>query len=108
MRVAVIGSRSLKVGVEKYIPEGTTEIISGGARGIDSLAEKWADSNRIPKLIIKPDYGRYRESASLFRDRAIAEIADIVVAIWDGKSPGTRYTIDYARSIGKPVRVYIL
>ena len=45
MRVAIIGSRNLTVDISKYIPDGTTESISGGAKGIDTLAEKYADEH---------------------------------------------------------------
>ena len=48
---------------QNYIPNETTEIISGGAKGIDTLAEKYADENNIPKLIIKPEYAKYGKSA---------------------------------------------
>lgn len=47
MKVAVIGSRNLtNVDISEFIPAGTREIVSGGAAGIDTLAEKWADKNR--------------------------------------------------------------
>ena len=60
MKVAIIGSRNLTVDISKYIPDGTTEIISGGAKGIDTLAEKYADEHNIPKLIIKPEFNLYQ------------------------------------------------
>ena len=81
MKIAVIGSRNLRVDISKYIPAGTTEIISGGARGIDTLAEKYADENNIPKLIFKPEYEKYGKSAPLRRNKTIVEKSDIVVAI---------------------------
>ncbi len=106
MRVLVIGSRSLKVDISKYIPPEATEIISGGAHGIDSLAERWADERYIPKLIIRPDYEKYGKSAPLRRNKVMIEIADYVVAVWDGQSTGTKSSIDYAKKIGKPIEVY--
>ncbi len=108
MRVAVIGSRNLKVDIAGYIPQGTTEIVTGGARGIDRLAERYADEHYIPKLILRPDYGHYGYSAPRVRNRAIVEAANYIVALWDGKSPGTKFTIEYAKRIGKPVKVYVL
>ena len=107
MRVAVIGSRGLLVNVAEYIPEETTQLISGGALGIDTLAERWADAHNIPKLIIRPDYGEYGRAAPIRRNETIVEMADMVIAIWDGRSRGTKFTIEYAQRIGKPVRVYI-
>lgn len=108
MRVAVIGSRSLACDIGKYIPAGTTEIVSGGARGVDSLAERWADERHIPKLIIQPEYARLGQAAPHCRNRLIVDVADCVVAVWDGRSRGTREAIAYARKTGKPVRVHII
>lgn len=108
MRVAIVGSRNLLVDIEKYIPENITELVSGGAKGIDTLAEQWADRNKFPKLIIKPDYNRYGRSAPIQRNRTIVEAAEFVLAIWDGKSRGTKFTIDYAKECGIPVKVVII
>lgn len=108
MRTAIIGSRSLiDVEISKYVPDGTDMIITGGARGIDTLAEKYADENKIFKLIIKPDYETYGRRAPLLRNKTIVEKADIIIALWDGKSRGTRFTIDYAKKCGKKVKIYI-
>lgn len=106
MKVAVIGSRGLNVNIEKFIPQGVSKIISGGARGIDTLAEQYADSHGIPKLILKPDYKRYGRGAPHVRNRSIVEESDLIIAIWDGKSRGTKETIDYAMALGKEVQLY--
>ena len=108
MRVAIVGSRDLSVDIEKYIPENTTEIVSGGARVIDTLAERWADQHNIPKLILKPDYDKYGRSAPIRRNETIVSAADMVVAIWDGKSRGTKFTIDYAKKCGIPVKIVLI
>lgn len=109
MKVAIIGSRNLtNVEISKYIPENVTEIISGGARGIDTLAEEWADKNGIPKMIIKPEYERFKRGAPLKRNEKIVELADVIIALWDGKSRGTKFTIDYAKRLKKEVNIYIL
>lgn len=108
MKLAIVGSRALHVDVAPYVPAGVTCVISGGAAGIDWLAERYADERRLPKLIIRPDYARYGRAAPLLRNRLIVERADCVLAIWDGASRGTKYTVDYARSRGKPVLLHIL
>ncbi len=108
MKIAIIGSRNLTdVDISKYVPEGVTEIVSGGAKGIDTLAEKYADENGIPKTIIKPEYARYRRGAPLKRNEKIVERADIIIAFWNGKSKGTKFTIDYAKKLNKEVKIYI-
>lgn len=108
MKVAVVGSRGLTdIDISKMIPPDATLIISGGAAGVDTLAERYADEKGIPKRIIKPDYALYGKQAPLVRDRMIVELADAVIAVWDGSSPGTGYTISYAKSRGVPIQVYI-
>ncbi len=108
MKLAVIGSRGLNVDIEKYLPKHNVElIISGGAKGIDTLAEKYADENKIPKKIIRPNYAKYGKKAPLVRDRKIVDYADEIIAIWDGKSPGTKYSIDYASAQGKIIEIFI-
>lgn len=108
MKVAIIGSRDLEVNIEQYIPYGTTIIISGGARGIDSLAEKYADENNIEKIVFKPNYEKYGRRAPLLRDKLIVDEAELIIAIWDGKSLGTKFTIDYAKKKGKKIEIFIV
>ena len=107
MKVAIVGSRGLNIDISRFIPSEVTEIISGGAKGIDISAEQYADSHFIPKRIIRPDYSRYGRAAPLKRNEQIVEAADIIIAFWDGQSKGTKYTIQYARKIGKPIKVFM-
>ena len=108
MKVAVIGSRNLAVkNLEKYLPEGTTEIVSGGARGIDSCAKNYDNTNGIPLKEFLPNYDEFGRSAPLLRNLEIIDYADIVLAFWDGKSRGTKFVIDKCRAKGKPVNIFI-
>ena len=103
MKVAVIGSRGLHVDhLEDYLPEGTTEIVSGGARGVDSCARKYALRHGL-KLT---EYEKYGRGAPLRRNITIIEYADLVLAFWDGKSRGTNYVIDNCKKRNIPVAVY--
>ena len=107
-KVAVIGSRGIThADLSKFIPEDATVILSGGARGVDQLAEAYAKERGLELEVLLPDYELFGKSAPLIRDRQIVEKADLVVAIWDGSSPGTRYTIEYARQQGVPLKLYI-
>lgn len=109
MKVAVVGSRSLtNADISKYIPPDAELIISGGAVGIDTLAEQYADSKGIKKLILYPDYELYGKTAPLIRNKLIVDNADIVIAVWDGSSSGTEYTISYAKRRNVPIEIYII
>lgn len=106
-RLAVVGSRTFanKSLLADVLAEmAPTTVISGGAKGADSLAEAWARKNGVETLIFLPDHKQYRH-AFHHRNRLIAEACDGLVAFWDGHSTGTKYTINYARRLGKSVKV---
>ena len=106
MKVAVIGSRGLTIdNLGKYLPKGTTEIISGGAKGVDTCARKYAISHNIKLTEILPEYEKYGKSAPLKRNMTIIENADIVLAFWDEKSNGTRFVIEKCREMGKEIKI---
>lgn len=106
MKLTVIGSRGLSLDITPYVPKGVTEITSGGAIGIDTCAEKYADDNRLSKHIIRPDYIAYPgKVAPLIRNDKIVELCDEMLAFWDTKSTGTLSTINKAKKLGKKVTV---
>ena len=106
VKVLVVGSRSIPAfDLSPYIPADCGLIISGGAPGIDRIAEQYATDYNIATQILKPDYKRFSKGAPLKRDEQMVEMADLVIAVWDGESRGTKYSIDYAKKTGKPVRV---
>lgn len=109
MKVAVIGSRGLYVeNLEKYLPEETTEIVSGGALGVDRSARNYALLNNVKLTEFLPDYKKYPgKVAPIMRNNEIIEYADLVLAFWDGQSRGTLYVINKCKEIGKPVKTYI-
>lgn len=102
-----MGSRNLLLSIDLYIPSNTSMIISGGARGIDTVAEEFADKKRISKLILRPNYTKYGRKAPLIRNKQIVDLADYILAIWDGKSRGTYFTINYAKEQNKPIQIVI-
>ena len=106
MKVAVIGSRSLTVqNMGEYLPQGVTEIVSGGAKGIDTCAREYAHQAGLKLTEFLPDYQRYGRSAPLRRNLEIIRYADEVIAFWDGQSHGTRFVIEECRKLGKKVTV---
>lgn len=108
MKIAIIGSRGISANIEDFITVMPKEIISGGAKGIDSDASKFALSHGIKLTEIKPNYDKYGIGAPHIRNREIVSLADKIIAIWDGKSKGTESTIKYARKMGKPIEVHII
>lgn len=107
MKVAVIGSRGLRVDhLEDYLPEGVTEIVSGGAKGVDACAREYALAHGLKLTEFLPEYKKYGRGAPLRRNITIIEHADLVLAFWDGKSRGTIYVIDNCKKRNIPVAVY--
>ena len=109
VKVAVVGSRSLAhLQVDfilPYIPEDATEIVSGGARGVDSLGELAAKELGLKFTCFLPDYHNFGKIAPLIRNEKIVDYADYVLAFWDTKSRGTRNTILHCIKKQKPFRV---
>ena len=104
MKLLIVGSRNItSFDLSPYVSAEVDTIISGGACGIDSLAEQYADSHRLSKYILRPRYNLYGRSAPLKRNREMVEMSDAVLIIWDGYSKGTQYTLEYTKKINKPI-----
>lgn len=109
MKVAVIGSRGILIDdLGKYLPKETTEILSGGASGVDSCAENYARKHHIPFTVFLPAYEKFGRCAPLKRNLEIIKNADLVLAFWNGSSHGTKHVIDNCRKMGTPVQIHIL
>lgn len=111
MKVAVVGSRNFQdYDLLKQILDehGITEIVSGGAKGADSLGEKYANEHNLPIVIFKPDWKRLGRGAGLARNKTIVENAEFVVAFWDGISKGTQNSINIAKNLNKPLRIVMV
>ena len=79
---------------DAFLPEDTDEILTGGAAGVDASVRAWAEEAGIPCREFLPDYERFGRSAPIRRNAEMLSEADLVLAFWDGKSPGTRFGID--------------
>lgn len=131
LRVAVIGGRDYKDlafmeevldAMDNYPHSKIGVIVSGGAKGADTLGEVWAQLNDIPTMIHEPKwddlthpdarikvnkYGnQYDANAGHRRNKLIIDDCDIVVAFWDWKSPGTKNSLEYAYNVKKPGVVF--
>lgn len=115
MRIAITGSRDFHdYSLLKKTMDHLTKrikhpimVISGGARGADRLAEKWAFERRHSRTIYHADWKEYRKQAGIIRNIQMANNADALVAFWDGESPGTRHMIDAAIKKGLLIRVIL-
>ncbi len=108
MKTAVIGSRNFDnydLLTATLAGEPITELLTGGASGADSLAACYARKQGLTLTEILPDWRRHGRSAGPIRNGELIRQAERVIAFWDGKSPGTKDTINKARAAGKPVRV---
>jgi len=106
MKVAVIGSRGITdVNIEEHLPKTCTEIVSGGARGVDTLAAGYAREKGLKLTVFLPDYDKYARGAPLVRNKQIVDYCDLVLAFWDGSSRGTAFVIDYCKKTGTPYKV---
>ncbi len=109
MKLLIAGSRSIKdFDLSPYIPKETDFLISGGADGIDTIAERYSEKHRIDMFILRPQYDLYGKAAPLKRNEEMVKMADSVLVIWDGVSKGTKYTIDYAKKLNKDINVVIV
>ena len=93
---------------EGYGSTNLTEIVSGGAKGVDSLAEEWATEQGITLKIFKPIYDESMwpsKLAPLHRNAQMAEYGDALLALWDGMSGGTANMIANMCLLNKPVFV---
>ncbi|MBO4303604.1 MAG: hypothetical protein J6A21_03365 [Lentisphaeria bacterium] len=93
---------------------GLEEIITGGAKGIDSLAMAAAGKLFLPRRTIEPNFQRYHgrllRAAFLSRDEKIVRSSDALLAVWNGEtsSHGTLYTMNAALEDGKKVFLVIV
>lgn len=110
MKIAIVGGRDfnnydlLKNELGNYIEENKislNSIVSGGAKGADTLAEKFADEMGVEIIVFKPNFEKFGRCAALARNTQIVENSDTVFAFWDGKSKGTHDSIKKAEKLKK-------
>jgi hypothetical protein len=134
MKVAVVGSRNYpdegKVNIARLVSElpDETILVSGGARGVDEIAEKchaarggrvfsfrvrqegeqwgvefWDFGGAKPQIVFFDDFFATKKDALFYRNTLIAHECDEMHAFWNGYSKGTLFTTDFAQTIDKPV-----
>lgn len=110
MKTIFAGSRTLSESLvldilgKMVLDFRVTECVHGGCRGVDQTAGKFF-KGYCPIKVFKADWLQYGKAAGPIRNRRMAEYADALVAIWDGKSTGTKNMIEEMQSLGKIVVV---
>ena len=113
MKLIIAGSRLIKdyTALQYAIAQNdfpsVEEVVSGCARGVDKLGERWATENGILVSRFRANLGKFGQAAGLYRNWEMAEYASGLLALWDGESRGTLHMIDCMRRLGKPYEVYI-
>lgn len=132
MKVIIAGSREIddyntvKLYIEKAVKEHKikiTEVVSGGAAGVDLCGEEWAKNNdisikkfipnwkdiNVPGAIVKQNaYGSYNAKAGITRNEDMGKYADAVIVIWDGISKGSQHMGEFMAKLKKPVYSYLV
>ena len=85
-----------------------TEVISGGARGVDTLAITYAQQQNLPLTIMRANWDKFGKSAGFRRNAEMATVADALIALWDGQSKGTLHMINVAKERGLKVYTHFL
>lgn len=119
INIAIVGSRNFnnKTILEKVLTEVISieglpnNIISGGAKGADTLGYNWAKENNINTIIFTPKYKDFPKKVRKWmapkeRNTTIVENSDIVIAFWDMSSTGTKDTINKSVENGKKIYLY--
>jgi hypothetical protein len=115
VKLAIVGSRTffdykvLKNTLDDLSTEHSlnyVEIISGGAKGADSLGEMYAKEKDIPTKIFPAEWKKYGKKAGFKRNVDIIENCDLCVCFWDGESHGTQHDINLCKEMHKPCFVY--
>ena len=113
MNVGIVGSRSFtnykkfEQVLDKYFEnKNVNMIVSGGARGVDSMAARYAKEHKISLTEYLPEWDRYGKRAGFLRNTTIVENSDLVIAFWDGRSRGTLDDIKKARKYNKKLQIF--
>ena len=108
MKIAIIGSRTVNnIDIKQYLPQNCTEIVSGGAKGVDRKTAEYAITHNLKLTEFLPDYKRYNRGAPLIRNKQIVDYTDAVIAFWDGKSKGTLSVINYCKKTNTPYTIIL-
>ena len=110
MKLAIVGSRTWKdwLAIHSRISKlKPSMVITGGAAGADRMAMDSAERNNIWLEVYYPEWDKFGRKAGAVRNKQIVDACDKLIAFWDGKSKGTKISIDMAESKGKLMEVVL-
>ena len=110
MRVIIAGSRRINdyakvCGAVRRSGFPISRVVSGMAAGVDTLAVRFAREHGLPCDQFPAEWRKWGRRAGYRRNVQMAQHADALIAVWDGRSPGTRHIIETAKARGLPVFV---
>lgn len=113
MKVIIAGSRTIEdpTIVEEVIRNSgftITEVVCGGAAGVDEIGDSFAIENNLSTKYFLPDWDKYGRATGPIRNKEMAKYADALIAIWNGTSSGTKNMIEEMQKLGKLVYVEIV
>jgi hypothetical protein len=97
MKVIIAGGRGIwltqeqmaNIVIESELCTNISEVVSGGAMGIDIAGEAWAYESNVRVKTFSADWNQYGRAAGPIRNRQMADYADALVLVWNGKSRGS-------------------
>lgn len=113
MKIIIAGSRTIinmnllikAIKLSSFEITSTDEIVSGGARGVDTLGEKYAKQHNIKLTIFKPNWDKYGIKGGVIRNTQMSRYADCAIVVHCG-SKGSIDMINKMKKLNKPVFEY--
>lgn len=111
MKIVIAGGREfnnyelLREKCDEIIDSNFAEIVSGGAKGADTLGETYAKERGYDVKLFPADWKTHGRKAGPIRNLQMAEYGDMLIAFWDGNSSGTRNMIENGKKLGLVVHV---
>ena len=111
MKTIIAGGRDfdnynlLREKCDELIESNLTEIVSGRAKGADTLGERYAKERGYDVKLFPADWKTHGRKAGFIRNKQMADYGEMLIAFWDGKSSGTKNMIENAKKLGLIVHI---